>query len=294
MTKESAQHPSRPEFYNSAPVAVILTVILLLFFFIGFLFIYFCKCIMHNLIYRGHIRHSDSGTPASPAGSTGATGLDPSIIKSFPTFPYSNVKDFRREKYGLECAICLCEFEDDNFLRLLTSCCHVFHQECIDLWLDSHKTCPVCRMRLDTSPEKSPISIANRLNPMQYINENESLEGTFSINVRDDNEDERGGSGKRDIAGGPSTAGRVEGHDEVEKFPRSHSTGHSIARTKEEEEDRFTLRLPEHVKAKLMRWHNWPRSCTTFGDYQSKTSTGNGGFGEVSGLPGGGGDINKV
>ncbi|CAK9173406.1 unnamed protein product [Ilex paraguariensis] len=294
MSLDHAQHPPPPQSYSSPPVTIILTVILLVFFFVGFFSIYFCRCIMQNIIYTWHFRHSPSGTPVGPAGSTVARGLDPSIIQSFPTFPYSSVKDFRREKYGLECAICLCEFEDHNILRLVTSCCHVFHEECIDLWLECHKTCPVCRMSLDVpvkSPEKSPVS---RSSTMHEINENHSLEDTFSIVINDDrDENKRAGDVKGDIAAAPSTAVHVEGYDKVEKFSRSHSTGHSIARVKEEEkEDRFTLRIPENVKEKLIRGHNWTKSCTTFGEYQSKMSTGNGGFGEVSGLSVG--DTNNV
>ncbi|KAK3029900.1 hypothetical protein RJ639_038523 [Escallonia herrerae] len=257
---------------------------------------------MQNIIYSWHLRHSPSGTPINPATAGDQNpGLDPSIIQSFPTFEYSTVKDLRREKYGLECAICLCEFDDNDVLRLLTSCCHVFHQECIDLWLESHRSCPVCRRSLDapeTWQEKSPASANN--NAMHGISENESLEDTFSITIKDDTfDDERGGSFNGAAArGGASTEENVEGHKKAEKFPRSHSTGHSIVRAtkhqgrEEEREDRFTLRLPEHVKAKIITGHNLTRSCTTFGEYKSKTSTGNGGFGEVSGLSGG--DVNKV
>ncbi|KAG5007797.1 hypothetical protein JHK82_025723 [Glycine max] len=43
----------------------------------------------------------------------------------------------------------LLQFDSDSMLRLLTVCYHVFHQQCIDLWLSSHKTCPVCRTDLD-------------------------------------------------------------------------------------------------------------------------------------------------
>ncbi|KAL4576329.1 hypothetical protein LXL04_012421 [Taraxacum kok-saghyz] len=43
------------------------------------------------------------------------------------------------------CSICLCEFEENEELRTLPECSHSFHVPCIDMWLFSHSTCPVCR-----------------------------------------------------------------------------------------------------------------------------------------------------
>lgn len=41
------------------------------------------------------------------------------------------------------CCICLCEYEMEEELRILP-CKHHFHVHCIDRWLDSHETCPLC------------------------------------------------------------------------------------------------------------------------------------------------------
>ena len=55
-------------------------------------------------------------------------------------------------KVKVECAVCLSEFEDDESVRLMPKCDHVFHRECIDMWLGCHVSCPVCRadLRLDS------------------------------------------------------------------------------------------------------------------------------------------------
>ncbi|KAL6345302.1 hypothetical protein AAG906_015785 [Vitis piasezkii] len=81
-----------------------------------------------------------------------ARGLNSSDIERFPTFVYSAVKAHKIRKEGLECAVCLNEFEDDETLRLLPKCNHVFHSDCIDLWLAFHVTCPVCRANLTPKP----------------------------------------------------------------------------------------------------------------------------------------------
>ncbi|KAF3656947.1 putative BTB/POZ domain-containing protein-like [Capsicum annuum] len=42
------------------------------------------------------------------------------------------------------CAICLAEYKDEGTIALL-QCCHEFHVECINKWLQRKKTCPFCR-----------------------------------------------------------------------------------------------------------------------------------------------------
>jgi len=60
--------------------------------------------------------------------------------------PTTSVKGLRNE--GKEemktCTICLDEFFDDESVRLF-SCCHVFHTDCVDLWLKQNKSCPICK-----------------------------------------------------------------------------------------------------------------------------------------------------
>ncbi|XP_076961059.1 uncharacterized protein LOC143637592 [Bidens hawaiensis] len=44
------------------------------------------------------------------------------------------------------CAVCLSEFEDGEELRTMPECMHSFHAPCIDMWLYSHRSCPICRL----------------------------------------------------------------------------------------------------------------------------------------------------
>ncbi|KAJ3671041.1 hypothetical protein LUZ60_008467 [Juncus effusus] len=77
------------------------------------------------------------------------TGLDPAAIGSYPKFPFSS-------KNGGEttCSICLCEYRENEMLRMLPDCRHYFHLMCIDAWLRLNASCPVCR----TSPMPTPLS----------------------------------------------------------------------------------------------------------------------------------------
>ncbi|KAL2536265.1 RING-H2 finger protein ATL57 [Forsythia ovata] len=44
-----------------------------------------------------------------------------------------------------DCPICLSEFEEREIVKMIPFCQHMFHPRCIDTWLSSHVTCPVCR-----------------------------------------------------------------------------------------------------------------------------------------------------
>lgn len=45
-----------------------------------------------------------------------------------------------------ECSICFEETRDENGFGILKSVCgHLYHENCIKLWLDLSATCPVCR-----------------------------------------------------------------------------------------------------------------------------------------------------
>eukprot|EP00250_Pteridium_aquilinum_P012086 c20501_g1_i1 orf=58-1488(+) len=73
------------------------------------------------------------------------SGVEQAFIDTLPVFFYKSVKGL---KEGADCAVCLCEFEAEDRLRLLPKCSHAFHMDCIDTWLLSHSTCPLCRRSL--------------------------------------------------------------------------------------------------------------------------------------------------
>ncbi|XP_022737935.1 RING-H2 finger protein ATL46-like isoform X2 [Durio zibethinus] len=84
------------------------------------------------------------------------SGLDQSVIDALPVFFY---KDIMGLKEPFDCAVCLCEFSDHDKLRLLPMCSHAFHIDCIDTWLLSNSTCPLCRITLSGSsfPLENPM-----------------------------------------------------------------------------------------------------------------------------------------
>lgn len=78
-------------------------------------------------------------------------GLEPSVIAALPVFVYK--REGRHEgDADVECAVCLSVLEDEEMARLLPNCKHNFHVECIDTWLNSHSTCPICRTEAEPGP----------------------------------------------------------------------------------------------------------------------------------------------
>lgn len=67
------------------------------------------------------------------------------MVESLPAFRFGALTG---QKEGLECAVCLNRFEPAEVLRLLPKCKHGFHVECVDVWLEAHSTCPLCRVRV--------------------------------------------------------------------------------------------------------------------------------------------------
>ncbi|GLJ06813.1 hypothetical protein SUGI_0049070 [Cryptomeria japonica] len=133
--------------FNSS-MAIVLIVLFGVFFFMGFFSVYVRRCASDEEDARGNSRRGGSGN----GWRRSSQGLDKSIIETFPVFSYSLVKGLKQGKQALECAVCLSEFEDDETLRLLPKCSHAFHPDCIDMWLFSHTTCPLCRCSLLPGP----------------------------------------------------------------------------------------------------------------------------------------------
>ncbi|OEL33970.1 RING-H2 finger protein ATL46 [Dichanthelium oligosanthes] len=77
-------------------------------------------------------------------------GLDQDVIDALPVFLYREVVGAAGAgaKEPFDCAVCLCEFAGEDRLRLLPLCGHAFHIDCIDTWLLSNSTCPLCRCAL--------------------------------------------------------------------------------------------------------------------------------------------------
>lgn len=253
--------PDSNQNYNS-PMATALIVMIIVFFSVGFISVYlrhFLACFGFRAYgggRRGGGNHIGGQTRHPPRG------LDPTIINAFPTFLYSDVKVHRVGKTtSLECAICITEFTDNEILQLLPKCNHVFHPHCVGPWFASHVTCPVCRANLEIPVhDQRTINFHQRFEqpssgdesePSNHgLNQNDSHPRDVIVRVEPPPEI-TAKSPIQDIMKGLSESGRMI------RLPRSHSTGHSLV----EDSERFTLRLPDEVRNKLVNDGNNNQLC---------------------------------
>ncbi|KAI3519084.1 hypothetical protein L1887_08095 [Cichorium endivia] len=98
-------------------------------------------------------RGSTSNARRITGQPTANKGIKKNIVEALPKFVY----DSSNEEGGggndvklssSDCAICLAEYTDGDEIRVLPQCGHGFHVGCIDMWLDSHSSCPSCRQIL--------------------------------------------------------------------------------------------------------------------------------------------------
>ncbi|WOG92147.1 hypothetical protein DCAR_0311407 [Daucus carota subsp. sativus] len=76
--------------------------------------------------------------------STCEMGLKKEVREMLPIIVFKesfSVKD-------TQCSVCLGDYQAEDKLQQIPVCGHTFHMECIDLWLATHTTCPLCRLSL--------------------------------------------------------------------------------------------------------------------------------------------------
>ncbi|GMG99696.1 hypothetical protein Nepgr_001536 [Nepenthes gracilis] len=272
----------------SPSTGIIIIVFIAALFFMGFFSIYIRHCAEDS-----SIRSRNVVTGPTARSRRGPRGLDAAVIESFPKFAYSAVKTLKIGSAALECAVCLNEFEDDETLRLIPKCDHVFHPDCIDAWLATHTTCPVCRANL------APQSAESTHSPQGVqIDEHSHSQDDVVVEVPQECDADDNGDG-RDIMERPLQAPEVvdvsrrlnrnrtrrnlSGRQRwFGRFWRSNSTGH-LAVKQWENMERFTLRLPEEVRKQVISGKlNRSASCVVLQREDSSRRGYGAGYGEGS------------
>ncbi|GER48817.1 RING/U-box superfamily protein [Striga asiatica] len=126
----AGRRPFEPATHFDSSMALTILVLLTALFFMGFFSVYIRRFGGGG----GRPPSSAAAGPRQPENRRG--GLDPSAVRSLPLVAYGG---------DGSCSICLTEFEEGEAVKVIPYCGHVFHHGCIDTWLASHVTCPLCR-----------------------------------------------------------------------------------------------------------------------------------------------------
>ncbi|KAL6606132.1 hypothetical protein ACP70R_041785 [Stipagrostis hirtigluma subsp. patula] len=143
-----------------SPAVVFVVVILAVVLFVAGVLHLLVRFLLRRSRARARVEGGGAGVEAAGGGESALqrqlqqlfhlhdAGLDQDVIDALPVFLYREVVVGAGAKEPFDCAVCLCEFAGEDRLRLLPLCGHAFHIDCIDTWLLSNSTCPLCRCAL--------------------------------------------------------------------------------------------------------------------------------------------------
>ncbi|KAI8014862.1 RING-H2 finger protein ATL16 [Camellia lanceoleosa] len=123
-----------------------------------FLLFTYCKILKHCCTFQ---RLSTNRAPTrlldeannrdDPSLQFQSRGLDSCVMHSLPITRFTKKEEKESGESGPDCAVCLAEFEEGEWVKHLPNCSHVFHVSCIDIWFQTHSTCPLCRSCVSVS-----------------------------------------------------------------------------------------------------------------------------------------------
>ncbi|CAL9096494.1 unnamed protein product [Musa textilis] len=227
------------DLYNDEVMLAAVISLSIVIFFVLFLHIYARWLIRRQRPVVRRVVFGEPLHPRSTAAVPGHTteirlsisGVDPRVVASLPVFVYKS----REHEHGLECVVCLNAMEEDDSGRLLPACKHAFHVGCIDVWLTSHATCPICRAPVEIMGEPAQagdaVSVAVECEAAVQAEPRNSNEESRVVNVAA----AEGDAGVDTSSLGPATATHTIKEDSSPSSsspssPASSSFGSSLKR----------------------------------------------------------------
>lgn len=108
---------------------------------------------------RAALRRGEAVVSARLARSNGGLDHPDPAVSRLPTFAYKREGSGGEAGAGsgwAQCVICLGLVQVGEMVRQLPACMHLFHVDCVDMWLRSHSTCPICRAVVVGLPSEPP------------------------------------------------------------------------------------------------------------------------------------------
>lgn len=140
--------------------------------FIVLLFFYWCYLRRQRADWSS-IRMRASYANNNNDISRSELGLKKELREMLPIIVYKESFSIR----DTQCSVCLADYQAEDRLQQIPACCHTFHMDCIDHWLTTHSTCPLCRLSLLPSTKSST--------ELQHIHVETSQEYSVAVNCND-------------------------------------------------------------------------------------------------------------
>lgn len=93
--------------------------------------------VTYKQIEEDHSQHVEVCTTATPS-TTGSGEKKRKVVRTL----------------DVKCSVCMDPYEGSDELKLLPACQHYFHVDCAKGWLKDNNSCPICKIKVTTSPEK--------------------------------------------------------------------------------------------------------------------------------------------
>ncbi|VAH08392.1 RING-H2 finger protein ATL66-like [Triticum dicoccoides] len=122
-------------------------------------------------------RDADRDASSSSAAASPVPGLDADAINGLLVTLYSppassparspsrhkgDGGDEEEQAAAVECSICISALVAGDKVKALPPCGHCFHPECVDAWLRSQPSCPLCRtLLLPAAAVAKPVDVVN-------------------------------------------------------------------------------------------------------------------------------------
>ncbi|KAJ4788900.1 hypothetical protein LUZ62_040146 [Rhynchospora pubera] len=164
-SSSSSQAPSVPDTQTQSPsydINATAGLVIGIVFFICIILNFILRLFLATKYNQRLQRQASAAASAKPK-----LGLSSEEISLLPKYVYQpsgqDDHEYEPSSSALDCAVCINELVQEEMVRVLPTCNHFFHVECIDRWLLVHSSCPLCRaqpmlekMKLDIT-SASPI-----------------------------------------------------------------------------------------------------------------------------------------
>ncbi|XP_019441106.1 PREDICTED: RING-H2 finger protein ATL16-like [Lupinus angustifolius] len=201
-------HPHMHHSSTSFPIIAIAIIgILATAFLLVSYYIFVIKCCLnwHRIDILRRFSPSTRREDTSPIYSPGTEprGLDEAVIRLIPLIQYKRQQEESSSSIGnrefgernfCECAVCLNEFQEDEKLRIIPNCSHVFHIDCIDVWLQNNANCPLCRTSISLTSRfqiDQLLNTSTTTSSPQHQNSNISVDQDFVVIELGNNDNDR-------------------------------------------------------------------------------------------------------